>query len=195
MVSSVPIVTLVGSRWKLAPQAIVLPAFILPLGFVGAGLPFAIIREGPTLTLISGSALILTVLASLIWLELLTLRRMATPDVLILASSALRMTVAGRTRTIPWTRLGTPSVQRLSGRSAARSVVVPVVGGRDLVIAAEEYTIEAQALLKTLTQAQAGLPIDTPPRSSQATYLYIAIPASTLVLGIVVFGLAAILIN
>jgi len=193
MVPTAQTVTFVGSRLKLAPQAIVLMAFMLPLGFLGAGIPFAMSREGPTLTLIGGLALVMTALAPFLWLELLTLRRMATPDVLILAPSALRMTVAGRTRTIPWTRLGTPYLQRPSGRSAARSIVVPVVGGRDLVIAAEEYAIGVHDVLNALIQAQAGLPIDTPARSSRAAYLYIAIPASTLVLGIVVFGLAAIL--
>ncbi|MET3712976.1 hypothetical protein ABIC65_003695 [Sphingomonas trueperi] len=170
-------------------------AFVLPLGFLGAGIPFAMNREGPTLTLIGGFALVMTALAPFLWLELLTLRRMATPDVLMLSPTAFRMTLAGRTRTIPWARLGTPALQRLSGRSAARSIVVPVAGGSNLVISAEEYTIGANDLVKALSQAKAGLPIDMPARASQAAYLYIAIPASTLVLGIVIFGMTAILTN
>lgn len=195
MVSSAQTVTFTGSRVKLVPQAILLMAFILPFGLLCPGVLFAISRKGPTLGLIGGGALLMMVLASLIWFELLTLRRIARPDVLTLAPTTLRVVVAGRTRSISWTKLGTPELQRLSGRSAARSIVVPVAGGGSVVIAAEEYSSGVHDILGALNQAKAGLPIDVPKRSSQKPYLYVAIPASTLVLGIVLVGLMAILTN
>ncbi|RSV39541.1 hypothetical protein CA234_14930 [Sphingomonas sp. ABOLE] len=195
MLSSSETITFTGSRLKLVPQAIVLMAFILPLGFLGAGFVFAIGREGATPASIGGGALMMTALAWLIWLELVTLRRIAKPDVLMLAPTGLRMIVAGRTRTIPRTKLGTPELHKLSGRSAARSIIVPVAGGSRVVIAAEEYAVGVQDILKALNQTKAGLPIDAPEHSSQAPYLYIAIPASTLVLGIMLVGLTAILAN
>ena len=188
-------VTFSGSRLKLVPQAIVLLAFILPMGLLWFGLLFELGRLALPTSRIVGFALMTMVLGFLIWSELNTLRRMANPDLLTVAPTALGLISAGRRRNYSWAMLGEPELRRLGGKSAAQSIVVPISGGGRVIILAEEYANGAEDILKALKQAKMGLSIDAPQRSSQALYLYLAIPASTLVLGIFLVGLWAIFTN
>jgi hypothetical protein len=190
-------VTFSGSRLKLVPQAIVLLAFILPLGFLWFGISFEVARLGfSTPGRHVGFAFVLTtVVGFLIWSELHTLRRIARPDLLTVASTGFGLISGGRRQYHAWAKSGAPEMRQLSGKSVARSIVVPLSSGGRVVILAEEYANRAEDVLKALEQAKAGLPIDPPQRSSEALYRYVAIPASTLVLGIVLAGLGAILFN
>lgn len=135
------------------------------------------------------------VMAFLIWFQVHKLLRMAKPDILTITPTGLRLISAGRRSDHLWAKLGEPKERRLSGKSVARSIVIPTSSGGMLVILAEEYANRVEDILAALKQAKMGLPIDAPPRSSQALYLYLAIPASTLVLGIVLAGLGALFTN
>lgn len=185
-----------SSRVKLVPQAIVTFAFLLPLGLLWFGLAFEIgYDSGPSPGQVAGLIPMTAVVAFLIWLQILTLRRMARPDVLTVTSAGVDLTMAGRRRLHSWTMLGEPEMRQLGGKSVAQSIVLPLNDGGRVVILAEEYASRAEDILKTLTQARSGLPFDPPQRSSEALYLFLAIPAACLVLGIVLTGLGAIIFS
>jgi hypothetical protein len=185
-----------SSRVKLVPQAIVNFALLLPLGLLWLGLAFEVGYEGgPAVGHVAVLILTTAVVAFLIWYQILTLRRVAKPDVLNVTSAGLDLTMAGRRRRHSWTMLGEPEMRRLSGKSVARSIILPLNDGSRVVIPAEEYACRAEDMLRTLTQARAGLPFDPPQRASEALYLFLAIPAACLVLGIVLMGLGAIIFS
>lgn len=185
-----------SSRVKLVPQAIVTFAFLLPLGLLWFGLALGIGYDGgPTAGRVAVLILMTAAVAFLAWLEILTLRRMAKPDILTVTSAGLDLTIAGRRRHHSWTRLGDHELRQLSGKSIARSIILPLNDGGRVVIPAEEYACRAEDILRTLTQARSGLPFGAPHRSSEAPYMYLAIPAACLVLGMVLTGLGAIVFS
>jgi hypothetical protein len=171
-------------------------AFLLPLGLLWFGLAFEIGHDGgPAVGHVAVLIVMTAVVAFLIWLQILTLRHVAKPDVLTVTSAGLDLTMAGRRRGHAWTMLGEPEMRRLGGKSVARSIVLPLNDGGRVVILAEEYACRAEDMLRTLAQARSGLPFDPPQRSSEAPYVILAIPAACLVLGIVLTGLGAIIFS
>ncbi|MBO9623325.1 MAG: hypothetical protein J7500_11500 [Sphingomonas sp.] len=196
MIQSTPAVTFSGSRLKLVPQAIMNLAFILPFGLLWIGLVFEIgSNAGTTPRILAGGMLVTLVVAVFIWFQLLTLRRMAKPDLLTVTPAGLDLIMAGRRQHHLWATLGEPEIRLLGGKSAARSIVLPLRAGGRVIILAEGYSSRAEDILRALRQAKAGLAIEPPRRSSQALYIFLAIPASCFVLGIVLAGLGAILFN
>ncbi|RMB51733.1 hypothetical protein C8J44_2752 [Sphingomonas sp. PP-CE-3A-406] len=183
-------VTLKASRLKLLPQAIVLVAFLLPFALLAISCGHTLVGKDHVELADLSILAILTAMALLfVWLEVRTLRRLVHSDLLTVTMGGVEL-ILQRTRLYhSWSDLGEPVLQRLNGKSAARSIVLPQRSGGNLVIAAEDYAHEPGDILVILKQAKAGLLIEPAQKPSNAIYVFLAIPASCITLGISIIGL------
>lgn len=182
-------VTLKASRLKLLPQAIVLSAFLLPFAFLAISYGHALMLEGNVgKTGLAIFAILAAMSFLFVWLQVRTLRRLVYPDLLSVTAGGVDLT-RWRTKLYhSWSALDEPVLQRLNGKSAARSIVLPQRSGGKLVIAVEEYAHDPNDILTILKQAKAGLVTEPAQEPSNALYAFLAIPASCLTLGISIIG-------
>jgi hypothetical protein len=184
-------ITLSTSRMKLVPQAIVLTAFIIPFGLLSVGSGYALAgKDYVKLDDIAIFALPTAILMFFAWLQVRTLRRIASPDLLGVTVNGLELTTRGTRQYHPWATLGEPEMRRLSGKSASRSLIFPRRASGRLVIPIEEYRHLAEDILLVLKQAKAGSLIELPQEPSNSLYMFLAVPAACLTLSIVLVGLA-----
>ncbi|TCP99563.1 hypothetical protein C8J46_103451 [Sphingomonas sp. PP-F2F-A104-K0414] len=184
-------VTLKASRLKLLPQAIVLVAFLLPFALLTISYGYALCaKDYLELADLAIFAILTAILLLFVWLQVRTLRRIANPDLLGVTADGVELTTQGTRHYYPWSTLGEPVLRRLSGKSAALSIVLLQRGGGNLVIAAEDYAHQPGDILLVLKQAIAGFVTELPEKPSNALYAFLAIPASCITLGISIFGLA-----
>lgn len=185
-----------ASRTKLISQAIVLAAFMLPCVVLSVISAVTLSQEdGVQFAQVAVFAAVTGLAGFFVAAVTHTLQRIAAPDLLIVTSNGLDLTIRGKRLYYPWTTLGEPELRRLSAKSASTSVVLPRLPGGKLVIMAEEYEHRARDILEALKQARGGGLIDPPQRQSQALYLFLAVPASSLTLGIVLAGLGTMLLT
>lgn len=183
-------VTLKASRLKILPQAIVLLAFLLPFVFLAVSYGHALVGEDYLgMTGLAIFAILAAMSLLFVCLEVRTLRRLVNPDLLSVTVGGVEITLRRMRRYHSWSALDEPVLRRLSGKSAARSIVLTQRSGGKLVIAAEDYAYEPHDILTILKQAKAGLLTEPVQKSSNAFYAVLAIPASCVTLGISIIGL------
>ncbi len=189
------IVTLKASRLKLLPQAIVLVAFLLPFALLAISYGYAVVRKDHVeLADLASLAIPIAMSLLFVWLQARTLRRLAHPDLLSVTVGGVELTFRGTRVNHSWSALGEPVLRCLNGKSAARSIVLPLRSGGKLVIAAEDYAHEPNDILVVLKQAKTGVIIEPAQKPSNALYAFLAIPASCITLGISIIGLVWIAI-
>jgi hypothetical protein len=184
-------VTLKVSRLRLLPQAIVLLAFLLPVAFLATICGYTLMgKDHVEITGLFAFAILAAMSLLFVWFQVRTLRRLVHPDLLSVTVGGVELTLGRTRRYHSWPALEEPVLRRLSGKSAARSIVLPQRSGGKLIIAAEDYAHEPDDILIILKQAKAGLVTEPARKSSNALYAFLAIPASCVTLGISIIGLA-----
>lgn len=189
-------VTLKASRLKLLPQAIVLVAFLLPFALLAISYGYALVgKDYVEVADLAIFAILTAILLLFAWLQVRTLRRIANPDLLGVTVGGVELTTQGKRLYHPWSTLGEPVLRRLSGKSATRSIVLPQCSGGKLFISAEDYAHQPDDILLVLRHAKAGFVTELPQKPSNALYVFLAIPASCITLGISIIGLAWIFLR
>ncbi|MBB4619927.1 hypothetical protein [Sphingomonas abaci] len=190
MSAEIRAVTLKVSRLRLLPQVIVLLAFLLPVAFLATMFGYALMGEDHVGMAGLAMFAILTAISLLfVWLQVRTVRRLVHPDLLSVTVGGVELTLGRTRRYHPWLALEEPVLRRINGKGAARSIVLPQRSGGKLIIAAEDYAHDPADILTILKQAKVGLVTEPDQKSSNALYVFFAIPASCVTLGVSIVGI------
>lgn len=190
MSAEIRAVTLKVSRLRLLPQVVVLLAFLLPVAFLATMFGYALMGEDHVgMAGLAMFAILAAMSLLFVWLQVRTVRRLVHPDLLSVTVGGVELTLGRTRRYHPWSALGEPVLRRMNGKGEARSIVLPQRSGGKLIIAAEDYAHDPNDILTILKKAKVGLVTETAQKSSSALYVFLAIPASCVTLGISIIGI------
>lgn len=73
--------------------------------------------------------------------------------------------------------------------------MLPRHDGKYIIVRTEEYEHSPDIILATLKQARKGILVEPPKPSPSAAYIFFALPASCVTLGIALTGLGAVIFH
>ncbi len=189
-------ITFRASRLKLLPQAIVLLAFTVPLSVLWVGCIFYLFRnQDIQLSGIAFAGMITATLGFFAWAQSGAIHRLMRPDLMSVSISGIETAIGRDLHHHSWMMLGEPEIRRLNSRSSARSIILPKHDGKYIIVKAEEYDHSPDVIMAALKQARKGILIEPSRPSPPSSYIFLALPASCITLGIALAGLGAVIFH
>lgn len=180
----------------MLPQAIVLLAFTVPLSVLWVGCIFYLFRnQDIQLSGLAFAGTITVTLGFFAWAQSAAIRRLITPDLISVSISGIETAIGHDLHHHSWMMLGEPEIRRLNSKSSARSIMLPRHDGKYIIVRTEEYEHSPDIILATLKQARKGILVEPPKSSPSAAYIFFALPASCVTLGIALTGLGAVIFH
>lgn len=189
-------ITFRASRLKLLPQAIVLSAFTLPLSVLWVGCVFYLLRnQSIQLSVLVFAGMLTAALGFFAWAQFRAIHRLISPDLISVSISGIETAIGRDLHQHSWVMLGDPEIRLLNRKSSARSIMFPRHDGKHIIVRSEEYDHSPDIILAALKQARKGILVEPPRPLPPSSYIFLALPASCITLGIALAGLGAVIFH